>query len=161
MGLKPMTKFLIVVCAIIASLFAQVALAGELIIGSDAPKLEVQKFVKGKAVKRFEPGKIYVIELWGTWCGPCRDVIPHVTELQKQYPEVSFIGVALFEEMPDAVAMFVDLTRSDSDNLSFAGLFLSRVRQQNSPFTCLRLIALNKEAKINVIYYFWNYKSRC
>jgi len=27
--------------------------------------------------------KVFIIELWATWCGPCRTTIPHLTELQK------------------------------------------------------------------------------
>lgn len=30
-------------------------------------------------------GKIVVIEFWGTWCPPCRAVIPHMKEIYEQY----------------------------------------------------------------------------
>jgi thiol-disulfide isomerase/thioredoxin len=103
-----MLKTLIATCALVATLCAQWVSAGELTLGSDAPKLEVQKFIKGKEVKDFEKGKIYVVELWATWCGPCRATIPHLTSLQKKYEDVAFIGVAVLEEDQSAVPDFVE-----------------------------------------------------
>ncbi len=32
-----------------------------------------------------QDGKVLVIEFWGTWCPPCRAVIPHMKELYKRY----------------------------------------------------------------------------
>lgn len=84
-----------------------VARAVELNVGDPAPKLEVQEFVKGAPVSRFEKGKVYVVEFWATWCGPCRESIPHLTELQKKYKDVAFIGVSIFEEDPSRVKPFV------------------------------------------------------
>jgi thiol-disulfide isomerase/thioredoxin len=76
-------------------------------IGDPAPRLEVTSFVKGEPVKAFESGKNYVVEFWATWCGPCKTSIPHLTELQKKNPSVSFIGVSVFEENQDLVKPFV------------------------------------------------------
>jgi thiol-disulfide isomerase/thioredoxin len=81
--------------------------AKELGIGDPAPKLQVKEFIKGDAVTSFEKGKTYVLEFWATWCRPCCDSIPHLTELQKKYPDAVFIGVSVFEENPGKVRAFV------------------------------------------------------
>ena len=82
--------------------------AQTLSIGDPAPKLEVKSFVKGEPVSEFEPGKNYVVEFWATWCGPCKTSIPHLTELQKKNPSVTFIGVSVWEQDQDKVKPFVE-----------------------------------------------------
>lgn len=73
--------------------------APKLAIGDRAPKIEVEKFVKGDAITGFERGKVYVVEFWATWCGPCIKAFPHLTELQKQYKDkVTFVGVNVWED---------------------------------------------------------------
>jgi thiol-disulfide isomerase/thioredoxin len=79
----------------------------ELGVGDAAPKLAVKEFVKGDPVKGLEKGKTYVVEFWATWCGPCRVSIPHLTELQKKYKDVTFIGVSVWEREPKGVEPFV------------------------------------------------------
>lgn len=77
-------------------------------IGDPAPKLEVNEFLKGEAVKEFKPGQIYVVEFWATWCGPCRATIPHLSKLQKQYGDkVTFIGVSVWERDASKVVPFI------------------------------------------------------
>ena len=77
-------------------------------VGDAAPKLNVKSFVKGEPVSAFEPGKNYVVEFWATWCGPCKTSIPHLTELQKKNPGVTFIGVSIWEDDQEQVKPFVD-----------------------------------------------------
>lgn len=74
-----------------------VAQAPTLKIGDKAPALTVAKWAKGTPVKTMEAGKVYVVEFWATWCGPCRASIPHISELAKKNPKVTFIGVNVWE----------------------------------------------------------------
>jgi thiol-disulfide isomerase/thioredoxin len=96
---------MLLLCAVGISL--QTA-AASLNLGDAAPPLKVGKWVKGEPVKKFEPGKVYVVEFWATWCGPCRESIPHVSQLQKQYDaNVTFIGQNILEQDDSAVPAFV------------------------------------------------------
>lgn len=77
--------------------------------GDPAPPLAVDKWVKGEPVKELEEGKVYVLEFWATWCGPCIQAIPHVTELQKKYEDQGLvvIGMNIWERDVAAVEPFV------------------------------------------------------
>src|ERR1700722_8182729 len=76
-------------------------------VGDAAPALTPGKWLKGEPVAAFEKDKIYIVEFWATWCGPCKASIPHLTELQKKYPKVTVIGQDCLEQSPDDVAEFV------------------------------------------------------
>ena len=45
-------------------------------------------------------GKIVVVDVWATWCGPCRKEIPALIELEKEMhgKDVVFIGVSVDEK---------------------------------------------------------------
>ena len=40
-------------------------------------------------------GKIVVIDVWATWCGPCRMVIPHLVRLQEKFKASGVVVVGL------------------------------------------------------------------
>ena len=76
--------------------------------GDPAPPLAVGEWVKGEPVKDFEEGKLYVVEFWATWCGPCKAAIPHLSELATENGDVAFIGVDIWEQDDSKVKPFVD-----------------------------------------------------
>ena len=63
-------------------------------LGDAAPAFQVDSWVKGDSFTSLEKGNVYVMEFWATWCGPCITAMPHLSALQKQYPDVRFVGVA-------------------------------------------------------------------
>lgn len=66
-------------------------------IGDPAPALHV-KFVKGKPISRFQKGKVYVLEFWATWCGPCKKAMPHVSEISRKFSgKAEVIGISVWE----------------------------------------------------------------
>ncbi len=83
--------------------------ARELSVGDPAPPLQVSRWITGQKVKRFEPGKVYVLDFWATWCGPCIESFPRLTRLQKKYANkgMTVIGVSIWEEDQRAVEPFV------------------------------------------------------
>lgn len=103
-----MSRRVLALAAVVALGLSGRARADGLGIGDPSPKLEVKEFVKGDPVKSFEKGKVYVVEFWATWCGPCRTSIPHLSELQKKYKDAVFIGVSVFERDQSKVKPFVE-----------------------------------------------------
>ncbi len=53
-------------------------------LGDAPPALQATKWLTGSEVKSFEPGKVYVVEFWATWCGPCVCMMPHLGDLQEE-----------------------------------------------------------------------------
>src|SRR5262249_52486778 len=45
-------------------------------------------------VKKFEPGKVYVVYFWATWCLPCLGHMPELADVQARYHDrgVTIIG---------------------------------------------------------------------
>ncbi len=84
-----------------------------LTIGSDAPALDVEHWVQngeGKfgKVTKFEKDKVYVVEFWATWCGPCVASMPHIVETQKKYAEKGVQIVSISNEPKETVEEFLD-----------------------------------------------------
>lgn len=81
----------------------------KLAAGADAPALSPEKWLQGEPVSAFEKNKLYVIECWATWCGPCLASIPHLNELHAKFKDrgVVIIGIDVMENTERKVAGFV------------------------------------------------------
>lgn len=68
-------------------------------VGNKAPALTIDEWLKGDIVTEFKSGSVYLLEFWGTWCSPCIENIPHLSEIQKKYKSYGLvvIGVATHE----------------------------------------------------------------
>ena len=52
-------------------------------------------------------GKVMLINLWATWCGPCRMETPELVKLHKEYQSRGVEMIGLSTENPDASARSV------------------------------------------------------
>jgi len=97
---------------------AQEAVAGPATVptklGDAAYPLTALTWIKG-APTTLAAGKVYVVEFWATWCPPCRQSIPHLTQLQKKYKDRGVVVIGVSNEEPAKVTPFVETMGTQMD----------------------------------------------
>ena len=63
-------------------------------------------------------GRVALVNLWATWCGPCRAEMPHLAKLQELYGGDQFEVVALSVDLKGAEASSAVLKEIKADNLA-------------------------------------------
>lgn len=86
----------------------------KLAVGDAAPQLtKVTAWMNGTPVEGFAKDKVYVLEFWATWCGPCIAAMPHLTELAKENAAKGLVVVGMTNKddngnNKESVTKFVD-----------------------------------------------------
>lgn len=76
---------------------------------NDQYNFTTQKLGGGELKLSDYKGKVVIVDLWDTWCPPCRMEIPHFIDLYNDYQDKGFvmIGLAFGQEGPQAVEKFI------------------------------------------------------
>lgn len=130
---------------------------GVIVIPADkrktAPVLSGPLLGGGRASLSADPGKVVVLNLWGSWCAPCREEAPALAAAARELPQAAFFGINTRDVTSNAEA-FVRVQKipypSFADQDGSLVLEMERVVNMSSlPVTVL----LDKEGRVAAAIY--------
>lgn len=67
----------------------------EALVGQKAPPLQLADWIGKPVTEADMAGKVVLIDIWATWCGPCKAAIPHTNEIAKKYAKDGLVVVGV------------------------------------------------------------------
>ena len=81
--------------------------------GDPAPPIRASAWIRGKPIESFADGRVYVVDLWATWCGPCLSAMPLLRKYQDRYPDkLTVVAMNVWEMAPKRLRRFVPARRT-------------------------------------------------
>lgn len=57
-----------------------------------------------------EDGRPLILNLWASWCTPCRTEMPEISAFAASHPDIAVLGVAVEDALDDATAFADDVS---------------------------------------------------
>lgn len=80
-------------------------------VGKTPPNVESQGLDGKKVELKDYKGKVVVLDIWATWCGPCKSMIPHEREMVKKHKDAPFALISVSgDEEKGTLKKFLETT---------------------------------------------------
>jgi thiol-disulfide isomerase/thioredoxin len=75
------------------------------LIGKQATELQKMKgWINSKPLKLADlRGKVILLDFWGTWCGPCVQVIPELIKLHEKYHDKGLVIIGIHNDVMNSI----------------------------------------------------------
>ena len=74
----------------------------ELARGRVAPNFQLTTLDGQKLTLESLTGKVVLVDFWATWCGPCKEALPHVRDIAKRFAGPQFQVISISMDRDDA-----------------------------------------------------------
>lgn len=100
-------------------------------------------------------GKVILVDVWATWCGPCREQTPKLAALQQKYRErgLAVVGLSLNEKSDQAEVL--DFIKQAGVNYTIAyatdkmsGAFLDGTEDETGAAPIPQLFVISKDGRV-------------
>jgi thiol-disulfide isomerase/thioredoxin len=114
------------------------------------------KMIDGTTLKVADKkGKVILINLWATWCGPCRQEMPTLVKMHTKYQDKGFEVIGLDSDEGESVEMIQDFAKNEKLNypLGYADSALFRQFVKISGLQGIpQSILINRDGKMTGVF---------
>jgi thiol-disulfide isomerase/thioredoxin len=81
-------------------------------VGKSPPNVESRSLDGEKVQLKDYKGKVVVLDIWATWCGPCKSMIPHEREMATKHKDDPFALISVSgDEEKSTLKKFLETTK--------------------------------------------------
>lgn len=62
---------------------------------------------------------LIILDVWATWCGPCKNMIPFIVEMHEKYADQGLVVIGLSKEAPATVRQFKEQMASSGVEMDY------------------------------------------
>ena len=79
------------------------------LLNAPAPELAFARVTDGEPSRLAEHrGKVVLVNLWATWCPPCREEMPDLDRLQQEYADEGLVVLQISDESQDVITRYLE-----------------------------------------------------